>query len=147
MSIFTLVENLMDRRSVPRKYIMGCEYYGTEHDCLMTRYILRTNENGGKYLHLFHRSDQDRELHDHPWDFWTYIIWPGYWEHTPHGVFRRYPGELLWRPAHFRHRVQTINEGKSLSMVWVGPKVQTWGFFNGDEKTDWQQFFKDKGCE
>lgn len=30
-------------------------------------------------LHIFHRPDLDPDPHDHPWDFWTFPIWP------PHG--------------------------------------------------------------
>lgn len=30
-------------------------------------------------LHVFHRPDHDPDCHDHPWDFWTFPIWP------PHG--------------------------------------------------------------
>lgn len=33
------------------------------------------------YLHLFLRSDDDRALHDHPWDFWTWLLVNGYREH------------------------------------------------------------------
>lgn len=34
-------------------------------------------------LHIFLRSDEDRELHDHPWAFWTWIICGEYWEEVP----------------------------------------------------------------
>lgn len=27
-------------------------------------------------LHIFHRPDQDGDCHDHPWDFWTFPLWP-----------------------------------------------------------------------
>lgn len=33
------------------------------------------------YLHIFLRSDDDRALHDHPWDFWTFLLVNGYREH------------------------------------------------------------------
>lgn len=39
-----------------------------EHETpYMTRYWL-----GRLRLHIFHRGDQDKDCHDHPWDFWTF---------------------------------------------------------------------------
>lgn len=43
------------------------------------------------YLHIFFRSDQDRELHDHPWTFVSFILWRGYDEIRPKALWR---GEL-----------------------------------------------------
>jgi hypothetical protein len=31
-------------------------------------------------LHQFHRPDEDRCAHDHPWAFLSLILWGGYWE-------------------------------------------------------------------
>lgn len=45
-----------------------------------------------RYIHIFWRSDFDPDHHDHPWEFWTYPIWPakGYYEEVidvaPKGV-------------------------------------------------------------
>lgn len=33
------------------------------------------------YLHIFLRSDDDRALHDHPWNFWSIPLVNGYREH------------------------------------------------------------------
>lgn len=34
-------------------------------------------------LHVIIRSDAERELHDHPWDYFSYMISGGYKEETP----------------------------------------------------------------
>lgn len=34
-------------------------------------------------LHVFLRGDEDRELHDHPWGFWTWLIVGEYFEEVP----------------------------------------------------------------
>lgn len=39
-----------------------------EHD---TPYMLRV-WIGRLRLHVFYRGDQDKDCHDHPWDFWTF---------------------------------------------------------------------------
>ena len=36
-------------------------------------------------LHRFLRSDPARDLHDHPWDFVSIILWGGYYEETESG--------------------------------------------------------------
>ena len=46
------------------------------------------------YLHKILLSDEPI-LHDHPWDWGTFIISGGYYEHTPEGTFWRRPGS--WR--------------------------------------------------
>lgn len=48
--------------------------YGRDHDLgqpYMTRLWI-----GRLRLHIFHRPDADEDCHDHPWDFWTFPIWP-----------------------------------------------------------------------
>lgn len=46
------------------------------------------------YLHQILRSDDDRALHDHPWDNISIILWGGYVEH----VFERPPVEGMEMP-------------------------------------------------
>ena len=53
--------------------------YGREETT--TLYLLRVKLTpktrwGQLYLHIFHRGDQDRCPHDHPWDFWTFPLVP-----------------------------------------------------------------------
>lgn len=49
----------------------------------MVRYFIsrpNTKKKGRIYLHKFLRSDHDRALHDHPWNFVSIILKGGYWE-------------------------------------------------------------------
>lgn len=39
-----------------------------------------TGDEGGVFLHVIHRSDDDRDGHDHPWDFTSVILSGGYWD-------------------------------------------------------------------
>ena len=45
----------------------------------LVRYIAYSGVFGCVYIHRFMRSDAD-DPHDHPWDFWTYVISGGYTE-------------------------------------------------------------------
>lgn len=48
----------------------------------MRRWILHT-PFGDLRLHHILRSDHDRDLHDHPFDFWTFLLTGGYTEWLP----------------------------------------------------------------
>src|SRR5260221_12600638 len=68
-------------------------------------------------LHIILRSDRDRELHDHPWTFVTWMLAGGYWEYTPTLPFisdtlRRTwikPGAIHVCRAPHPHRLQLVN--------------------------------------
>jgi hypothetical protein len=93
---------------------------------------------GGKprhnvFLHLFHGGDAEDYCHDHPWPFWSLILWGGYWEITPgpDGKETRTwygPLSLLKRPAQWQHRVQLPEGRKCWTIIWCGPKERSWGF-------------------
>lgn len=126
--MFRLVSRLMrilgrERHEIGRK---GLSEY-------LTRWVLlgrRFGKDGqGKlFLHCFHRGDAEPYCHDHPWPFWSLILWGGYWEHTPEGKRWYGPLRLLRRPAEWRHRVELPRGRKCWTLIWCGPRVRSWGF-------------------
>jgi len=97
-------------------------------------------------LHYFHRSDEDPEMHDHPWSFISLILVRGYIEETAKGYRRKYPGMILWRPASWAHRVILPKGRQSLSLVLTFPGRREWGFYTKDGWMHWKKFLKAKGC-
>lgn len=109
----------------------------------LTRWVLwGKREGSGRkvFLHLFHRGDAEPYLHDHPWPFTSIILWGGYWEYTPTppdevpGVGpqtgRWYgPGSILRRPAEWKHRVELPAGKRCWTLVFIGLKVRSWGFW------------------
>ena len=103
----------------------------------------------GVYLHRFHRGDEDREHHSHPWD-WSFsvILVGGYREErrVKRWVWDRWVYEIeehIRLPGTFNaigkddfHRVDLI-DGECWTLFVAGPKVDTWGFW--DRETN--QFF------
>jgi hypothetical protein len=130
------------------------------YDVLKTRW-------GSLYLHEFHRSDNERCLHDHPWPFATFIVRGGYFEETFH--YRPQDGgpfvcvgsdderwklsetAKVWRPAGYfgrypathAHRIE-LDPTKPLpwSLVWVWRKERAWGFWTRD---GWRAWVKGQG--
>src|SRR5687767_14998869 len=65
----------------------------------MIRYnILRTKYYTVR-LHIFQRSDNSRCLHDHPWNFISFILCGGYYEQTEKGVFWINPLSIIYRKS------------------------------------------------
>lgn len=128
-----------------REIIRGCEARGDAESAYLTRYTLVSGRHGKLCLHIFHRSDAD-ELHDHPWGFWSLILWRGYIEQTPRGRKRVWPGMLLHRRATCSHRVELVNGRKAITLVWMGKSVQAWGFFTSKGWMHFREYFREKGC-
>jgi hypothetical protein len=107
------------------------------------------------FLHHIVRSDTDSASHDHQWRFWSFILAGYYIEHvyTPNGPCsrcvsrgfvgpcggQRYhlrhatPGTLLRNKATHSHWVEIVRPVWSL--VFIGKKTRTWGFWVYDKET------------
>ena len=105
---------------------------------LLIRWVLFRCPWFGVYLHKLCRSDYDRALHDHPWGFWSFVLWGSYdevfdasrlegFERTE--TTRRARWSLAYRPATWRHRV-IISEGRpAWTLLLVEPRSRPWGFW------------------
>ncbi len=134
----------------------------TIHNCeglayLIRWYLLRTSFVA-VFVHKFVRSDEDRALHDHPWNFLVIPIWRGYREHSerpktkseragiirlpwwsgwveelnkPVAVVRRVWPILgiRYRKAEYRHRVELIAGKASWSIFIRFRERRGWGFW------------------
>lgn len=116
---------------------------GRQGDTYLTRWTLlgrRFGPGHKLFLHRFRRSDSEAAMHNHPWPFWSLVLWPGYWEHTPGGRRWHGPLSLLRRPAAWRHRVELAPGRACWTLVWAGQRVQSWGFFCGHGFVPWREF-------
>ena len=95
----------------------------------------------GIYLHYFYRGDEDRELHNHPWDrALSFILAGGYFEecrdNKTNEVFvkDRKPGRFNYVKHDCFHRVVAKKEGVHIwTLFWTGNRVQDWGFWDRDQ--------------
>lgn len=119
------------------------------------------------FLHHIVRSDTDASAHDHQWRFWSFILAGRYVEHvySPNepclmcggmtcGDDNRYhlrlatPGTLLRNKATHSHWVEI--EKPVWSLVFIGKKTRTWGFWVYDKTTGvdtWVQWDRYLGVE
>jgi hypothetical protein len=121
---------------------------------LLIRYRLISSPWFGVYLHHLMRSDADRHLHDHPWAFWSLILWRGYCELEPlagqgsapmfvgtgerQRINRRPPLWLVRHLATDRHALEL--DRPAWSLIWVGRRVREWGFHTEDGWVPWQEY-------
>jgi hypothetical protein len=82
-------------------------------------------------LHKFHKGDDERAFHDHPWWFVTMPL-QSYRELTPMGttIVRRF--RPSFRAAQHRHIVQLIDTKPAWTFIITGRKEKDWGFWDED---------------
>jgi len=100
----------------------------------LTRYDLGEIGNTGHlYLHQFHRGDEGKDLHNHPWYATSLILLGGYREERLVGgeVEMRYylPGDLNYLSRDTFHRID-IEEGECWTLFAVGRRIQEWSFLD-----------------
>lgn len=144
-------------KEVPDKRIRGAD--GSPY---LDRYCIAepggTNEEdltGKIYLNHFWRSDEDQELHSHPWDRSVSLILVNGYEEERRGLttlsqgtkkwgevqrFDRRPGDVIGIDAETFHRVE-LPRGEAWTLFFVGRFVDTWYFW--DRTTGVQEMWKD----
>ena len=131
----------------PPSMIIG----GADDPYLLRWYLIPRNRFFNVYLHEFHRSDDDRALHDHPWCSMSLVLTTGYWEHLEDAVIWRWAGSVLFRSATLAHRIalgaKYHGEGLPLTIFITGPKIRDWGFHCPKGWIPWWEFVSgaDKG--
>lgn len=139
-------------------YIIG----ETKDPYLLRWFIIPKNKFFNIYLHKFCKSDDDRALHDHPWNFNISILLKGsYFEHVffteNHPSFGttckvRKPFRVYFRYGRSPHRIELnkytafyYGEFRTVEIpVWTifitGRVVRAWGFFCPQGWKPWKDF-------
>jgi hypothetical protein len=122
---------------------------GKERPYMLRWYVVPRNRWLNVYLHKFMRDDDDRALHDHPWNFVSVMLWGSYWEWQDwggviHGARRAWLS-FAFRRATDQHRVTLRRDdaGQPIpcwTLVFTGPKVRTWGFWCPKGFVPWTEF-------
>jgi hypothetical protein len=117
-------------------------------------------------LHIILRSDRNRELHDHPWTFWTWMLCGGYWEHTPItewtcrsdwnwpgrpkivGTTRTWiaPGSRRTCRSPYPHRLELEAGNPAVTLVLMWPKEREWGFYKPSGWVPWHKYKSEEEC-
>ena len=128
--------------------------YHADGSLYMARYWLRPGRGGtwAARVHHIATPDEDRHLHDHPWDFVSIVLRGGYKEIRPLGVepgfdgdeertylVDRRPGSVAVRRSTDRHRIVSVLPD-TWTLFITGPKRQWWGFYTEFGKVHWRDY-------
>ncbi len=92
------------------------------------------------FVHQLFTPDPDRDLHDHPWDFWTFPL-TGYYE-----VGRVEPVNYVlarsWhhRPAEYVHRITRLLHTPTWTIMVTKKGRREWGFWVEGQWIHWRQY-------
>jgi len=107
----------------------------------LTRIYLRQGQpDFGMFLHYFHKGDQVRDLHSHPWEYaYSIVLTSGYDEERCEGPTGKIvhvshkPGDVNVLTKDTYHRVDLLNGG-AWTLFIRGPRIQGWGFLNRETR-------------
>ena len=129
---------IMDRDD-KRPYMIRWQLIKDKIDTLSQSRDLKFNI----YLHKIMLSDEP-VLHDHPWNYFTFILWGGYWEHTPEGKFWRGPGHWRFSKAESLHWIEVPEGSYALSLFMRTKKTRTWGFNTNQGWMDYKKYLTER---
>lgn len=127
-----------------QKMVIPCED-GTEY---LTRLRILQTPWFGVYLHDLSGVDKEPP-HDHPWDFYSFILKGEYSEqvhpapfvHLDIGKYRRTWKPLSWHKMEkeWAHRIFYVAPGTK-SLIFVGKRTREWGFHVDGQWQPWHEF-------
>lgn len=105
-------------------------------------WIVPRNEGANVYLHQILKDDDERALHDHPWDSFSTVLEGTLREYTPNHPEGRVlrAGETVQRLAKDAHRLEVIEP--AFTLFSTGPRIREWGFHCPNGWVHWQDFTK-----
>jgi hypothetical protein len=80
------------------------------------------------WIHCIYAPDEDKHLHNHPWDFKSMVIKGSYLEETENGnIFQKF-GKFNSRNGDDFHKILKLNTEKVYSLFFVTPPKREWGY-------------------
>lgn len=101
---------------------------GPEDDPYLIRWhIRRTGKDGDMYLHQILHDDDDRALHDHPWDSVSVVLQGTLKEVFHEGSRILEEGKTYSRSAETAHRLEVV-KGPVWTLFLMHERKREWGF-------------------
>jgi hypothetical protein len=144
---------------------------GKDNPYMLRWYLIPRNRWFNIYLHKILRDDDDRALHDHPWDSLSIVLAGRYREVTfidrlnyilirlsngtpPKTMDREYGrGSVIYRPAVLAHRLEVV-KGPVWTLFLTSRRIREWGFHCPRGWVPWHIFVDStdtgnvgKGCD
>lgn len=123
---------------------------------LLPKFALGKDENGNPFpkkwvswfaprLHHIVRPDEDRHLHDHPFNYRTMIIEGWYLEEDIWGSVKLCDtGSTRTGTAQTFHKINEISDGGVWTIFITKRRVHDWGFLVDGRKVHWKEYITNK---
>lgn len=89
--------------------------------------ILKTRW-GSIWLHAIYKADQDKHLHNHPWDFKSLVLKGSYLEQTEKGIIKQHPCKFNSRNGESYHKILELLSPVVYTLFFVSPTKREWGY-------------------
>lgn len=133
----------------------GGHIYGHDGSLYMARWTVFESKWFNVRVHYIVRPDQDRHLHDHPWNWASLVLSGGYIEAVPEELQpcfgakdiesvkyrQREAGSFCLRRATDRHRIASVVPG-TFTLFITGTKINWWGFITPGGKVYYRDYLK-----
>lgn len=80
------------------------------------------------YIHHIYKADQDKHLHNHPWNYVSMVIKGSYLEQSVAGVNHIMPFSFNYAKRNRFHKILKLNDEKVISIFITGKRHKTWGY-------------------
>lgn len=126
----------------PRWAFMRRRLIGLGDDIYIDRWYVIQTPWFGIMFHRIFRPDNQRDLHDHPWSFLSFIVRGSYIEDTPDGP--KFRCLFNYKRAEDAHSIRQVSRSPIWTLVFTGPKRRKWGFWvdGGTRWVHWKEYDK-----
>jgi hypothetical protein len=119
-----------------------------EGDFYLSRLRILQTPWFGILLHHIGEPDNERDPHDHPWNFVSFIVKGGYREELHiymgllmHQRFFRYWKRFTWHKMDIEkaHRIIEVDPG-TITLIFTGRRSREWGFWTPSGWVKWNEY-------
>jgi hypothetical protein len=80
------------------------------------------------YIHGIYEADQDKHLHNHPWDYKSIVLKGSYIEETLTGNNVMRPLKMVTRDGKDYHKIKELKSKSVYTLFIVSPVKRIWGY-------------------
>lgn len=79
-------------------------------------------------LHGIYKHDEDKHLHNHPWNFLSIVLSGWYVEDIDGKLNLRYPGQIAKRTKKIFHKISSVCSKSVYTLNIMWGKQEVWGY-------------------
>lgn len=81
------------------------------------------------FIHGIYKSDEDEHMHDHPWDYFSIVIWGKFIEKVKQGRNAQTFLTTSHRKAEHTHKIEELKSKKVYTLFFASKRKREWGYW------------------